>query len=171
MQNALASATSTQPQISPLGLAPSFGDITQKVAALDQEELEFVIQRLIIREGIEEETARKLRIEFLRFVSFNFITRKSTAPSKLVDVFWHAFILYTAQYSVFCQKHLGFFLHHRPEDHSREKVLHDGTLLLTKRLIRDLYPQHDQKIWSDQAICSQSNCNADPPDYPGGIQK
>ena len=37
-------------------------------------------------------------------------------PSKAVDAAWHEFILYTRDYTDFCQKALGEYLHHTPDD-------------------------------------------------------
>ena len=37
-------------------------------------------------------------------------------PSKVVDVAWHEFILFTKQYEQFCNKALGRFLHHVPAE-------------------------------------------------------
>jgi hypothetical protein len=35
-------------------------------------------------------------------------------PSRIVDDYWHEFILHTAIYEEFCQKALGRFIHHTP---------------------------------------------------------
>ncbi|QLI81451.1 hypothetical protein HZU75_07890 [Chitinibacter fontanus] len=37
-------------------------------------------------------------------------------PSRIVDDFWHEFILHTAVYQEFCQKALGRFIHHTPAE-------------------------------------------------------
>lgn len=37
-------------------------------------------------------------------------------PSVVVDEVWHEFILHTRDYEAFCEKYLGFFLHHVPND-------------------------------------------------------
>ncbi|WP_373973889.1 hypothetical protein NT239_09495 [Chitinibacter sp. SCUT-21] len=37
-------------------------------------------------------------------------------PSRVVDDFWHEFILHTAVYQEFCQKALGRFIHHTPAE-------------------------------------------------------
>jgi len=37
-------------------------------------------------------------------------------PSKAVDIAWHEFILYTRDYSYFCQRVYGHYLHHMPND-------------------------------------------------------
>lgn len=37
-------------------------------------------------------------------------------PSELVDIGWHAFILYTHEYAEFCDRIAGRFIHHVPDD-------------------------------------------------------
>ena len=45
--------------------------------------------------------------------------RMVSMPSQAVDVAWHEFILFTKQYSQFCNKALGRFLHHTPAEAMR----------------------------------------------------
>lgn len=40
-------------------------------------------------------------------------------PSQAVDEAWHEFILFTKQYELFCNKALGYFLHHTPAEAMR----------------------------------------------------
>jgi len=42
-------------------------------------------------------------------------------PSQVVDVAWHEFILFTREYSKFCSKALGRFLHHTPAEAMKSK--------------------------------------------------
>lgn len=42
--------------------------------------------------------------------------RMVSMPSQVVDVAWHAFILFTRQYQIFCRQALGRFLHHTPAE-------------------------------------------------------
>jgi len=42
-------------------------------------------------------------------------------PSQVVDVAWHEFILFTREYSLFCSKALGRFLHHTPAEAMESK--------------------------------------------------
>ncbi|MDT5325272.1 MAG: hypothetical protein QOF25_2424, partial [Mycobacterium sp.] len=44
-------------------------------------------------------------------------------PSRAVDEAWHGLILCTAEYSVFCTKAYGKFLHHHPTDGVPTEVL------------------------------------------------
>jgi hypothetical protein len=43
-------------------------------------------------------------------------------PSQVVDVAWHEFILFTREYSQFCSKALGHFLHHTPAEAMKSRV-------------------------------------------------
>lgn len=47
--------------------------------------------------------------------------RMVAMPSQVVDVAWHEFILFTKEYSVFCSKALGRFLHHTPAEAMKSK--------------------------------------------------
>ena len=38
------------------------------------------------------------------------------APTPVVDIGWHTFILYTREYAEFCDRVAGRFLHHVPND-------------------------------------------------------
>lgn len=57
------------------------------------------------------------------------------APSKLIDIGWHAFLLYTKEYQDFCQRVAGRFLHHEPKEGSSIKIIktsHDTVLFMKK---------------------------------------
>src|ERR1035437_1456754 len=43
-------------------------------------------------------------------------------PSKLIDIGWHTFILYTRSYAEFCDRIAGHFLHHEPNDNPKVAV-------------------------------------------------
>ncbi len=48
-------------------------------------------------------------------------------PSKVVDVAWHEFIVFTRAYQTFCQANIGRFLHHTPAEAMRSPtVAQDG---------------------------------------------
>lgn len=48
-------------------------------------------------------------------------------PSQVVDVAWHEFILFTANYAEFCNKAFGRFLHHSPaETMQQTTIAQDG---------------------------------------------
>lgn len=45
---------------------------------------------------------------------------QKVSPSPVIDQVWHAALLYTAEYAEFCEKEVGFFVHHRPQGASEE---------------------------------------------------
>ena len=91
-------------------------------------------QRMAIREGaLPLLPRRKLRQEFPAltakdadlvergFRQFFMACSRSSAkhvamPSKVVDAYWHAFILDTRSYAEWCDRTLGRFLHHVPAE-------------------------------------------------------
>lgn len=44
-------------------------------------------------------------------------------PSQAVDVAWHEFILFTRSYKEFCNRSLGYFLHHTPTEAMKTPTL------------------------------------------------
>lgn len=74
-------------------------------ATMVDEDLDFVVRRLVNREGMDEKLARKVLPEYIRFMSLRHITKEPLSPSDLVDEFWHAHILETEKYADFCARH------------------------------------------------------------------
>lgn len=54
-------------------------------------------------------------------------------PSKVVDVAWHEFILRTREYTAFCQRAFGAYLHHAPD--STMRVSADSLLPATLEMV------------------------------------
>ena len=42
-------------------------------------------------------------------------------PMSIIDEMWHTFVLFTPVYEAFCQRYLGFFLHHMPSTREGQK--------------------------------------------------
>jgi hypothetical protein len=67
-----------------------------------------------------EQVIRGLR-DYFHLISLS--QRKTVAmPSQVVDVAWHEFILFTREYSKFCSKSLGRFLHHTPAESMKSNI-------------------------------------------------
>ncbi|WP_370970046.1 hypothetical protein [Amycolatopsis sp. cg9] len=84
------------------------------------------------------------------------------SPSPLVDIGWHAFLMYTAEYADFCARYAGQFIHHRPND---EAVAGEVALVAhTEASMRALGLLVDQELWpSDRQAekcyaCSDGGC-------------
>lgn len=57
----------------------------------------------------------------------------------LLDEMWHVFILFTREYSAFCQRYFGHYIHHAPT--TRQEQIH----------LRRLAAKDPQRAWRDQA--------------------
>ncbi len=40
----------------------------------------------------------------------------------VIDLMWHTFLLFTKDYSDFCQRHFGFFIHHYPMSREQKRL-------------------------------------------------
>lgn len=120
---------------------------------LSKENLSFVVKRLIIHDGLDETLDNKIGVEFIRFIALRKFYSGTLVPSSLVDKFWHAFILYTEDYTTFCQRHLGEYMHHRPQDHFDSTASMSIASIRTKEYLEQMFPDYDRSIWSKSAIC------------------
>lgn len=66
----------------------------------------------------------RLVVEYRRFLTLNLIHGSHVSMySKAVDQMWHAHILHTEEYGMFCHRAFGYYLHHEPESEtSRSSV-------------------------------------------------
>jgi hypothetical protein len=135
-------AASTLSPSLPLGIAADAPqEFIIKVEHLAGERLEEVIARLI-KNGVSEVSAQRMRTEFLRFVSLRWLTEQPLVPSRPADEFWHAFILFTRDYAAFCERHFSHFIHHAPAGEGkeeREKIRKGASI--TGTLITRYFPQ------------------------------
>ncbi|GHJ36829.1 hypothetical protein [Streptomyces sp. TS71-3] len=90
---------------------------------------------------------------------------QSLAPSKLVDVGWHTFILHTVDHADFCQRVAGRFIHHVPTDEPKE--IPGGPAEARGRTLIAITAAGytvDTELWPELADCSQ--CHAGCSDSP-----
>ncbi|WP_424188608.1 glycine-rich domain-containing protein [Actinokineospora sp. G85] len=97
------------------------------------------------------------------------------APSELVDVGWHTFILHTREYAAFCERLAGRFIHHVPtgeSDLAGHGDLARATLVRTVEAIERLGLVVDKDLWPlGAANCQKctgchNGCHDDPPPPP-----
>lgn len=90
------------------------------------------------------------------------------APSALVDIGWHAFILHTHDYADFCQRIAARFLHHVPTEANESATARD-TLVRTVTAIQRAGFAVDHELWrGDAGTCTgcHNGCHDDPPPSP-----
>ena len=139
---------------SPLGLAAEFSHLLNKAVALEKESLEKPIMRLMKVNKFNEETARMLRVEFLRFCVLKYHNPDQIfPPSAEVDSFWHAFILHTMDYHDFCEKHFGAYLHHTPmySTHLNHPEATGLAEYNTHKMIGKMFPGYNKALWEKPA--------------------
>lgn len=77
-------------------------------------------------------------------------------PSELVDIGWHAFILYTKEYAEFCDRVVGRFVHHMPNDDGEGEVAPALLITRTTNAIRSLGFAVDGELW----LALKLQCNS-----------
>ncbi|WP_116205629.1 glycine-rich domain-containing protein [Amycolatopsis circi] len=92
------------------------------------------------------------------------------APSDIVDIGWHTFILYTREYADFCGRISEGFIHHVPDDETRGGNAHLSEMMnRTTSAIEAAGFAVDRELWFTSAAkcanCSQckNGCTDDPP--------
>ena len=81
------------------------------ILAYDHPEL---IRRLEEKLGLSEERARELFEDVKKFLFICGTCDPPNAPPRRIDNGWHEFILFTKDYSSFCHRFFGRFIHHTP---------------------------------------------------------
>lgn len=80
----------------------------------------------------------------------------SLAPSPLVDVGWHTFILHTEHYRDFCLREAGQFIDHVPDD-PNDIPTPDGLIDATVEAIAGAGFSVDRDLWDRVGDC-QNKC-------------
>jgi hypothetical protein len=85
-----------------------------------------VVARFLKSWNVSQAEAEEIFEDLLRWLWVSALSMKEDVPGEkplplailssmtLVDEMWHAFILYTKDYTKFCVDHFGFYLHHGP---------------------------------------------------------
>jgi hypothetical protein len=82
---------------------------------IENYDLSFVHEKLATENKLAGEDLQKIEREFKRFLNLVLSEKGPLAViDRRVDEFWHSFILFTPQYQQFCERVMGFFVHHQP---------------------------------------------------------
>ena len=120
--------------------------------------------RVIAADGYDQDTAERITEQALAFlVACSRYPDGHLVPSQAVDAGWHAFILHTADYTEFCQRVAGRFIHHRPSGPG-EAAPGQQAIGVTIAAMRDAGLPTDPDLWVPAAECSQcyQGCSDDP---------
>jgi hypothetical protein len=111
--------------------------------ALAHEPDELLLARYARLKGVSVERAAMIFLETKRFLVVGRLVGAHLAPSPEVDEMWHQWILYTMDYTDFCEK-LGGYVHHKPiPTGSPEQPPLDPTI----SLLEAAYGPVDETIW------------------------
>jgi hypothetical protein len=72
-------------------------------------------QRLGAKGILDSDGVEKAELAFLQFALVAAVTGECISPSGLADEFWHEFLMDTAAYTTWSNRHFGRFFHHKPE--------------------------------------------------------
>jgi hypothetical protein len=92
-----------------------------------------VVERIKRENHVRRKTAERWLLEALRFLDACAESPEPISPSKKVDAAWHAFILHTRQYTDWCEKRYGQYIHHVPSGKPDPRSYVRAYRLLTTR--------------------------------------
>ncbi len=130
-----------------------------------------LVERLQDKLNLPHEDAQLLFDDTKRFLYLCAISDSPIAPPEMVDEGWHNFILYTADYTQFCQRFFGRMINHFPKTRAEKAASDGGIVRRTKLLLQDVFGSQLSKFWqfkgetrncSDGESCAGStNCQGD----------
>jgi hypothetical protein len=134
-------------------LAPEQADTTVHEHAVD---LRHVTDRIADDARVDAAVAQRSLEEALKFLHVAATATQPVSPSKTVDIAWHHFILFTRDYSDYCQRHLGRYIHHLPDGRAEGDP---DAYRRTRTLIADRFGTVDEMLWPD--VDANTDCEAE----------
>jgi len=111
-------------------------------------------KRIVSDDGGDLSTAERVVDQALAYLATCARTTEPLSPSRMVDLGWHTFILYTREYAAFCQRVAGRFIHHVPSD-SGPPTPTAGSRERTVAAIRAAGYRIDPDLWTSTGTCTQ----------------
>ncbi len=139
---------------------------------IEERLFEILVGRIVKDHGLEQDTAERVMDQALAFLAASGQRVGNTlAPSTLVDIGWHVFLLYTQEYADFCSRTTGRYIHHVPDDSLFARPATVQTLTpadardRTITAIREAGYAVDEPLWTLGALdCyEEGNCRASGP--------
>lgn len=129
-----------------------------------------VALRVAVEERVDLDYAERVVDQALAFVAAcrDLPATTRISPSPAVDVGWHTLILYTRQYAELCDRVVGRFVHHEPDDLPGVPGRAEGGVSAVEAIRRAGYAV-DPELWPRGARGSadcyeEGNCGASGPD-------
>jgi hypothetical protein len=111
-----------------------------------------VLKRYRLDHNVDEAEAQR-RFEGLKqFLIVCALTPGYKVTSDAIDSMWHTFLLFTKDYSEFCNRYLGRFINHEPFE-----VPSPESYLTTRARAREMFGGLDERLWPVEAKLSCSS--------------
>ncbi|NKZ03022.1 hypothetical protein HGB48_04545 [Actinomadura latina] len=126
-----------------------------------------LVARIVHERHVGTDEAERVLTQALAFLTACALNPGAgLAPSKAVDVGWHAFVLYTSEYAEFCHRVAGRFIHHTPDDRGDIRTGRAG-IRATVAAMEQAGLTVDPVLWETTGDCSQ--CHQGCHDSPKAI--
>jgi hypothetical protein len=116
----------------------------------------FLIDKLLKEQIVEtREDGESLFVEVIKYLILNWTYpgKRWSMFSRLIDEVWHQFVLFTVEYSAFCTRYFGGYLHHAPGNapgtEPREPGSRAEEVADFQRHYKELFGTPTPRIWSD----------------------
>jgi hypothetical protein len=110
-----------------------------------------LLTRLEERIGLDIAVARQLFEETKRFLYLCATSDSPMAPTARIDEVWHNFMLYSEDYTQFCESQFGFVIHHRPWSNAEVAASDWSIVHRTRRRAEDVFGPDLSSDW-DYAV-------------------
>ena len=91
-------------------------EVKRRLAQLMDQDLNYVSWKCVSEASLSAGDVQIAEKEFKRFMALVIMGYSPLAMfGKVVDEFWHQYVLFTREYKVFCAKVIGYFVHHQPD--------------------------------------------------------
>ncbi len=119
-----------------------------------------VIERIADTLNVNGAEAALIFLEAKRFIWLCGVSDEILVPSPTIDEGWHAFVLHTRDYAVFCEQYIGRFIHHQPHTRAERAVRKGGhdAYKRTQTLAREVFGSSLSNHWAGHAD-SSTNCS------------
>lgn len=118
-----------------------------------------IVDRLSAHPDVPDSLAEPVMTETLRFVQLAAAVDEPVVPSRLVDVGWHEFILFTRDYIAHCAE-LGGYVHHVPD--TSDAIGDPTAYQRTRELLTERHGPLDERLWppvgADGGDCTAGEC-------------
>jgi len=127
---------------------------------LDEQIWDQLVSRISRDHAVDWSYAERIMdqtLAFLRLCAAN--SGESYAPSNIVDIGWHMFILFTREYADFCQRLAGRFIHHIPRDEEEPSAGPANGVRTTVMALKAASITVDEPLWTPSGGCSGTRCD------------